>query len=38
MNKNTGSNNDNPWDMSDNEMSNKSNIVDFTSKFKKTKK
>lgn len=36
MNKNTGSNNDNPWDMSDNEISNKSNIVDFTSKFKKT--
>ena len=36
MNKKTGSNNDNPWDMSDNETSNKSNIVDFTSKFKKT--
>lgn len=36
MNKKTDSNNDNPWDMSDNEISNKSNIVDFTSKFKKT--
>lgn len=36
MDKKFDSNNDNPWDMSNDDTPNKSNIVDFASKFKKS--
>jgi membrane protease subunit HflK len=36
MDKNMNYNNDNPWDVSSDDNSNKSNIVDFASKFAKT--
>ena len=36
MDKNMNYNNDNPWDVSSDDNSNKSNIVDFASKFTKT--
>ena len=36
MNKNMNFNNDNPWDVSGDDNHNKSNIVDFASKFTKT--